>query len=255
MSMKLTPAAATSTTSCPASGLGSGSSVSFMTSGPPSCSITTARIQITFLSVGQGSMKAFAGGIGWDPAGSARDSSSSRMASRCDSWPAAGLVPPETGTATPDSTSSVRAVVSVSTSPNAGAAASRAVSAGRPQRCSTVFRIEVWSSGVPPAGARYTVPGAISGEMSTVGTRTPNRVKSKLNSPAVLSGGVAPQGGARWSVAAAVLVVGEHEQRLRPAGTGPQRLVHIVDELLAQGHVVVGVLAVAGGRPARAGGT
>ena len=47
-------------------------------------------------------------------------------------------------------------------------------------------------------------------------------------------------------VAAAVLVVGEHEQGLRPAGTGAERLVGVVDQLLAEGHVVVRVLAVAG---------
>jgi hypothetical protein len=67
------------------------------------------------------------------------------------------------------------------------------------QRCSIVLSMEVWSSGTDPAGTRYTVPGAISGEISTVGTRTPNRSKPKLNSPALLSGGVAPQGGGTWS--------------------------------------------------------
>ena len=48
-------------------------------------------------------------------------------------------------------------------------------------------------------------------------------------------------------VAAAVLVVGNDEQRLRPAGTAAQRLVRVVDQLLAECHVVVRVLAVARG--------
>src|SRR5580704_3599455 len=133
------------------------------------------------------------------PAGSRRPISSARTATRWETVPTAGPGPDETGTVTPASTSSVRGVVSVNTSPNPGAAASRAVSVGRFQRCSTVFRTDVWSSGVPPAGARYTVPAAISGETRTVGTRTPNLSKPKLNSPASLSGGTAPQGGGTWS--------------------------------------------------------
>ena len=52
-------------------------------------------------------------------------------------------------------------------------------------------------------------------------------------------------------VAAAVLVVCEHEQRLRPARARPQGLVGVVDELLAERDVVVGVLAVAHRRPTR----
>src|SRR5215467_482824 len=121
------------------------------------------------------------------------------MASRCETWPADGPALPETGTTTPASTSSVRGVVSVSTSPKPGAAASRAVRDGRLQRCCTVLRIDVWSSGTLPAGTRYTVPGAISGEISTVGTRTPKRSNLKPYSPTLLSGGVAPHGGGTWS--------------------------------------------------------
>jgi hypothetical protein len=45
--------------------------------------------------------------------------------------PTAGPGPDETGTVMPASTSSVWGVVSVNTSPNPGAAASRAVSVGR----------------------------------------------------------------------------------------------------------------------------
>jgi hypothetical protein len=52
-------------------------------------------------------------------------------------------VPEATGTAIPVSTSSVRGALGLNTSPNPGAAASRAVSADRFQHCSTVFRTEV----------------------------------------------------------------------------------------------------------------
>ena len=52
-------------------------------------------------------------------------------------------------------------------------------------------------------------------------------------------------------VAAAVLVVGDDQQRLVPARAVAQRVVDVVDELLAERHVVVRVLAVAGRRPAR----
>lgn len=70
---------------------------------------------------------------------------------------------------------------------------------GRPQRVSTVFRTDVWSSGMAPSATRKTVPAGISGETSTAGTRAPNRVKSKPNSPGESSGGTAPAGGGTWS--------------------------------------------------------
>ena len=47
--------------------------------------------------------------------------------------------------------------------------------------------------------AAKILPAEISGETRTVGTRTPNRSKPKLNSPASWSGGTAPQGGGTWS--------------------------------------------------------
>src|ERR1700733_12964918 len=87
-------------------------------------------------------------------AGAVLAGSSWRMASRCEVRPAEGPALPATGTVTPARTSSVRGAVRVSTLPNAGAAASRAVSGDRPQRCSTVARIDVWSSGTDPAGTR-----------------------------------------------------------------------------------------------------
>ena len=51
-------------------------------------------------------------------------------------------------------------------------------------------------------------------------------------------------------VAAAVLVVGDHEQRARPRRPVAQGVVDVVDELFAEGDVVIGVLAVAGRFPA-----
>jgi ubiquinone/menaquinone biosynthesis C-methylase UbiE len=60
----------------------------------------------------------------------------------------------------------------------------------------TVFRIEVWSSGIEPAGTRNTVPAAIRGDTSNVGTRGPKRLKSNPNSPIEASGGTAFVGGA-----------------------------------------------------------
>ena len=51
-----------------------------------------------------------------------------------------------------------------------------------------------------PDGHRFEVlNGGAPLLHSTVGTRTPNRSKPKLNSPVSLSGGVAPQGGGTWS--------------------------------------------------------
>ena len=140
---------------------------------------------------------------------------------------AAGLAPADTGAVTPASGSSVRGVVRVSASPTSGAAASRAVSAGSSQRVSMVLSTDVWSSGMSPGGTRNTVPAAISGETSTAGTRTPNRVKSKPYSP---TRGVR-RGGARGRrhvvVAAAVLVVGDDQQRLVPGRAVAQRLVDV----------------------------
>ena len=52
-------------------------------------------------------------------------------------------------------------------------------------------------------------------------------------------------------VAAAVLVVGDDQQRLVPAGAGMQRLIDLLDEGLAERDVVVRMLAVAGRGPAR----
>ncbi len=48
-----------------------------------------------------------------------------------------------------------------------------------------------------------------------------------------------------------MLVVGDDQQGLRPPRAAAQRLVHVVDELLAQGDVVVRVLAVPARPPAR----
>src|SRR6266851_10363707 len=44
--------------------------------------------------------------------------------------------------------------------------------------------------------------------------------------------------------------MGDDHERLRPPGTAVQRLVHVVDELLAEGDVAVRVLAVPCGAPA-----
>src|SRR5579859_3641474 len=103
------------------------------------------------------------------------------------------------GGLTPARGSSVRGADSVITGQISGAAPSLAVSDGRAQRVSIALRIAVWSSGAPVSGTRNTVPAWIRGETSTVATRGPKRLKSKPNSPAVLSGGVAVQGGGTWS--------------------------------------------------------
>src|SRR5215831_14970992 len=103
----------------------------------------------------------------------------------------------------PASGSSLLAEPSERTLPISGAVASRAVRFGRPYRFSTVLKIEVWSNGVVVAlpmpfshpGARYTVPALIHGDTSTVGTRTPNRLKSNPCSPTELSGATALAGG------------------------------------------------------------
>src|SRR6202042_1828520 len=113
----------------------------------------------------------------------------------CDGCSSSGCGPVAAGTTTPASGSSVRGVVSVSTAPTSPAAASRAVSAGKFQRVSIVFRTDVWSSGMASAATRNTVPAAISGDTSTVETRGPKRLKSNPYSPAVLSGGTALVGG------------------------------------------------------------
>ena len=73
-----------------------------------------------------------------------------------------------------------------------GAAASRAVREGRPQRSLDCPQHGGVVEGVPPLPPRKTVPGSMSGDTSTVGTRTPKRVKSNPYSPALLSGGTAP---------------------------------------------------------------
>jgi hypothetical protein len=54
-----------------------------------------------------------------------------------------GFAPLDVGTLTPSSGSSVRGVARLKAAAKSGAAASRAVSAGNPQRNCTVFRIEV----------------------------------------------------------------------------------------------------------------
>jgi len=51
-------------------------------------------------------------------------------------------------------------------------------------------------------------------------------------------------------IAAAVLIVGNNEQRLVPCGPVAQGVIDVVDQLLAQRYVEVGVLAVARGPPA-----
>jgi hypothetical protein len=66
----------------------------------------------------------------------------------------------------------------------------------------------VWSNGVQPSGLA-TVPASIHGDTSTVGTRTPKRLKRKPNWPGapgtlpsaltVASGATAPPGGGTWS--------------------------------------------------------
>jgi hypothetical protein len=52
-------------------------------------------------------------------------------------------------------------------------------------------------------------------------------------------------------IEAAVLVVGDEQQRLVPARAVADGVVDVLDELLAERDVVVGVLAVAGRSPAR----
>ena len=51
---------------------------------------------------------------------------------------------------------------------------------------------EVWSDGMLP-GARNTLPDGMSGEVSSVGTRTPRRVKSKFSGESLCASG------ATWS--------------------------------------------------------
>ena len=81
------------------------------------------------------------------------------------------------GAFTEASGSSVLAVCSVNALQTSGAAASRLVRACTEKRFSMVARMEVWSNGVVDP-ERYTVPAWINGEIKTVGTRGPKRLKS-----------------------------------------------------------------------------
>src|SRR5205085_10245916 len=92
------------------------------------------------------------------PAGYRREIISAWTSWRWADWPAEGPAAGAVGTVTPASTSSVHGAVRLSTSPRPGATASRAESGGRFHRSSTVLRIEVWSNGTEPSGARTTVP-------------------------------------------------------------------------------------------------
>ncbi|MCQ0029755.1 hypothetical protein [Burkholderia glumae] len=75
-------------------------------------------------------------------------------------------------------------------------------------------------------------PGAMRAEISRAGIRTPKRVKSKLsNSPTESSGAMWPWLPPCW--------------RVGPARAVAQRAIDVVDQLLALGHVVVRMLAVA----------
>lgn len=70
---------------------------------------------------------------------------------------------------------------------------SRKLSGGiSPSQSRKVARIEVWSYGVAPSGARKTVPAFTYEEITMVGTRTPKRVKSNwpLRETGYGSGGV-----------------------------------------------------------------
>ena len=52
-------------------------------------------------------------------------------------------------------------------------------------------------------------------------------------------------------VTAAMLVIGDDEERLLPSFAVVHGVVNIVDQLLAESDIVIGMLAVAGGGPAR----
>src|SRR5450755_560812 len=83
------------------------------------------------------------------------------------------------------------------------------------------------------------------------GDADPETVKTEAELPRVAVRRHHAPGRRHVVIAAAMLVVGDHQQRPGPARSGEQRLVHVVDQLLAQRHVVVGVLAVARRAPAR----
>lgn len=81
---------------------------------------------------------------------------------------------------------SVRGVERVNTLSKVGAAFKRSLfnisCGGMPSQSRSVAGIEVWSYGTP-VEERNTVPASIKGDISSVGTRTPNRSKQKPCSP------------------------------------------------------------------------